>query len=103
MAKITPTILIADISGKVCTHSNVYFARRNGSTYTGTICNKRTTPYSEAELANQQKFKKAHAAALQRKNDPKQAAQDLVAFKNQKKYKTLIGYLVAEEYSKLTD
>lgn len=103
MAKIKPMILIDSMRGKVCGHSDTYFAMRNGTQYTGTICNKRTTPYSEAEIANQQKFKKAHAAALVRKNDAKQQAADLISFKNQKKYKTILGFLIADEYKKITD
>lgn len=103
MAKIKPMILIDQMHGKVCGHSDTYFAVRNGTQFTGTRCNKRTTPFSEAEIANQQKFKKAHAAALTRKNDAKQQAADLIQFKNQKKYKTILGYLIADEYKKITD
>lgn len=103
MAKIKPMILIESMWGKVCSHSDTYFALRNGTQYTGTLCRKRTTPFSEAEIANQQKFKKAHAAALTRKNDASQHAADLANFKKQTKYKTILGYLIAEEYKKITD
>ena len=103
MAKIKPMILIEQMHGKVCSHSDTYFAVRNGVQYTGTRCNKRTTPFSESELKNQQKFKSAHAAALVRMQDPKQHAADLIQFKNQKRYKTLLGYLIAAEYAKITD
>lgn len=96
-------ILIEQMHGKVCSHSDTYFAYRNGTQYTGTRCNQRTTPFSEAEIANQQKFKKAHAAALTRKNDASQHAADLANFKKQTKYKTILGYLIAEEYKKITD
>ncbi len=103
MAKIKPMILIEQMHGKVCSHSDTYFALRNGTQYTGTRCNKRTTPFSEAELKNQQKFKTAHTAAVTRLRDASQQAKDLAAFKQQKKYKTLLGYLIAEEYKKITD
>ena len=42
MSKIKPMILIERLSGKVCGHSNTYFAERNGTQYTGTICNPYT-------------------------------------------------------------
>lgn len=96
-------ILIDSMSGKVCSHSDTYFAVRNGTQYTGTRCNKRTTPFTEAELKNQTKFKSAHTAAVTRLRDASQHANDIAAFKQQKKYKTLLGYLIAEEYKKITD
>ena len=103
MAKIKPMILIESMSGKVCSHSDTYFALRNGTQYTGTRCNKRTTPFSENELHNQTKFKIAHASAVARLRDASQQAKDMAAFKKQTKYKTILGYLIAEEYAKLTD
>lgn len=103
MAKIKPMILIDQMHGRVCGHSDTYFAVRNGTQYTGTRCNKRTTPFSEAELKNQTKFKSAHAAAVARLRDASQHANDIAAFKQQKKYRTFLGYLIADEYSKIKD
>lgn len=103
MAKIKPMILIESMRGKVCSHSDTYFAVRNGVQYTGTRCNKRTTPFTENELSNQTKFKRAHTAAVSRVRDASQQAKDLAAFKTQTKYKTLLGYLIADEYSKIKD
>ncbi len=103
MAKIKPMILIESMWGKVCSHSDTYFALRNGTQYTGTRCNKRTTPFTEAELKNQQKFKTAHTAAVTRLADASQHAADLAAFKKQTKYKTILGYLIADEYAKIKD
>ena len=103
MAKIKPMILIDQMHGKVCGHSDTYFAVRNGVQYTGTRCNKRTTPFSESELKNQNKFKSAHAAAVTRLRDASQQTKDLAAFKTQTKCKTLLGYLIADEYKKITD
>ena len=103
MAKIKPMILIEQMHGKVCTHSDTYFALRNGVQYTGTRCNKRRTPFTENELKNQTKFKTAHAAAVTRLRDASQHANDIAAFKQQKKYKTILGYLIADEYKKITD
>lgn len=101
MAKIIPMILIESMSGKVCSHSDTYFARRNGTTYTGTICNHRTSSPTENELAVREKFKKAHAAAVTRHADVTQIAADTLAFSQQSKYKTMLGYLFALEYQKL--
>lgn len=101
MAKIKPMILIEYMRGKVCSHSDTYFALRNGTQYTGTRCAKRTTPFTANELKNQTKFKTAHAAAVTRLRDASQQAADLIAFKKQQKYKTLLGYLIADEYSKI--
>lgn len=103
MAKIKPMILIESMWGKVCSHSDTYFALRNGTQYTGTRCNKRTTPFTENELKNQTKFKTAHAAAVTRLRDASQHANDIAAFKQQKKYKTILGYLIADEYAKIKD
>ncbi len=103
MAKIKPMILIESMRGKVCTHSDTYFALRNGVQYTGTRCHKRRTPFTENELNNQTRFKTAHAAAVTRLADASQHAADLAAFKKQTKYKTLLGYLIADEYRKITD
>lgn len=103
MAKIKPMILIQSMSGKVCSHSDTYFALRNGTQYTGTRCNKRTTPLTQNELKNQIKFKTAHAAAVIRLRDASQQAKDMAAFRKQTRYKTILGYLIADEYAKITD
>lgn len=42
MAKFQPMELISKLSGKVCSHSDMYFAHRNGTQYTGKICNPYT-------------------------------------------------------------
>lgn len=39
MAKYIPMELLQSLSGKVCGHSNIYFANRKGTYYTGKICN----------------------------------------------------------------
>ncbi len=62
-----------------------------------------TPPFTENELKNQTKFKTAHTAAVARLRDASQQAKDLAAFKKQTKYRTLLGYLIAEEYKKITD
>ena len=52
MALIKPMILVEKLSGKVCGHSNTYFAERYGTQYTGTICNPFTGEPTDKQIAN---------------------------------------------------
>ena len=100
MAKIIPMDLIGSMSGKVCGHSDISFAKKGKTQYTMKRCNPRTTPYTEAELARQEKFAQVRAAmnAL----TPEQLADYAAAFhKSPGKYSTLNGYIFAKEYAKL--
>ena len=62
MAKYEPIEMVKSYSGKICEHSDVYFAKKGNTLYTGKICNPRTKPFSEQELARQAKFRQARAA-----------------------------------------
>ena len=62
MALIKPMELISELRGKVCGHSNKYFAVRYGTQYTGTICNPYTGEPTEAQIAVRQKFADTYAA-----------------------------------------
>ena len=100
MAKIIPMDLIGSMSGKVCGHSDISFAKKGKTQYTMKRCNPRTTPYTEAELARQEKFAQVRAAmkALSEEQKAEYAAQ----FKKYPgKYTTLNGYIFAKEYEKL--
>ncbi len=100
MAKYTPMDLIKSMSGKLCGHSDVSFAKRGNTLYTQKRCNKRTSPYTEAELARQTKFAQARAAVAAL--TPEQIAEYTAAYKkNPGKYSTLNGYIFAKEYEKL--
>lgn len=103
MARIIPFELIRSMSGKVCGHSDTHFVTKFGQTFTAKRCNKRSTPFTEQELKNQRKFKAARAAAIQRAQDPQHMAADLKAFKAQKAYKTLLGYLTGIAYQHTDD
>ena len=100
MAKFVPIDTIKSMSGKVCEHSDIYFAKRGDTLYTGKRCNPRTTPYTEAELARQEKFAQVRAAmkALSEEQKTEYAAQFK---KSPGKYSTLNGYIFAKEYEKL--
>jgi len=56
MAKYIPMDMLKSLSGKVCGHSDMYFATRGETKYTGKICNPRTKAYSAQELAHQTMF-----------------------------------------------
>ena len=98
MSKIKPMILVDRLSGKVCGHSNTYFAERYGTQYTGTICNPFTGEPTEKQIAVRQKFADTYAAMANL--TPEQIADYETAFKKQKKYRSLRGYIFAQEYKK---
>ena len=94
--------LLSSLSGKVCGHSDISFAKKGKTQYTIKRCNPRTTPYTEAELARQEKFAqvRANIKALSEEQKAEYAAQ----FKKYPgKYTTLNGYIFAKEYEKIGD
>ncbi len=94
--------LLSSLSGKVCGHSDISFAKKGKTQYTMKRCNPRTTPYTEAELARQEKFAqvRANIKALSEEQKAEYAAQ----FKKYPgKYTTLNGYIFAKEYEKIGD
>ena len=99
MAKYEPIEMVKSYSGKICEHSDVYFAKKGNTLYTGKICNPRTKPFSEQELARQEKFRQARAAVKGLTSEQKTAYAEASA--NQKKYSSLQGYMFAQEYEKL--
>ena len=103
MAKYEPIEMVKSYSGKICEHSDTYFAKKGGTLggtlYTGKICNPRTKPFSAEELARQAKFTQARAAVKALTEEQKASyAED---FRKQKKYGSLQGYMFAMEYAKL--
>ena len=100
MAKIEPMDLVKSMSGKVCGHSDISFAKKGKTQYTMKRCNPRSKPYTEAELARQEKFAQVRAAmkALSEEQKAEYAAQFK---KSPGKYTTLNGYIFAQEYKKL--
>ena len=91
--------LISELRGKVCGHSNRYFAVRHGTQYTGTICNPYTGDPSEAQIANRQKFASTNAVIAELTEEQKDAYKE--AFHKQKKYRSLRGYIFAQLYNQL--
>ena len=100
MAKIIPMDLVKSMTGKICGHSDISFAKKGETQYTMKRCNERTSEPSAAELANQAKFKavSASTAARVKLADP----TDVDAFKVQKKYKSFRSYIWAQEWAAYT-
>ena len=92
MAKYTPMDLLKSLHGKVCGHSDVYFAQRGTTLYTSKICAPRTTPPNENELAVRSKFTTVRKAVLALSSQ-EQAAYAAVYKKNPQGYSTLQGYI----------
>ena len=85
------------MSGKLCSHSDIYFAERNGTQYTGKICNPYTGEPTEKQTAV--RFIFADTVAAINALSEEQRAEYEAAFKRQKKYKTLRGYIFAQLYN----
>jgi hypothetical protein len=94
--------LVESMSGKLCGHSDMYFFRKNGKVFSGKICNPSTKDPSASQLTAQNKFKTARTNAKTALADAEQRAAYEAAFKAQKKYYSLYGYVFAQEYAKLS-
>ncbi|MBR0065081.1 MAG: hypothetical protein IJQ06_05750 [Paludibacteraceae bacterium] len=101
MSQVKPMGLIESMSGKICGHSDMYFFRKNGKVFSGKICNPSTKEPTSAQTAQRTKFATAHANAQAALADATQRANYENAFKNQKKYCSLFGFVFAQEYAKL--
>ncbi len=101
MSQIKPMGLVESMSGKLCGHSDMYFFRKNGKVFSGKICNPSKKDPTAAQLAKQAKFKTARTNTKTALADATQRAAYETAFKNQKKYYTLYGYVFAKEYEKI--
>ena len=101
MAKFKPIEVLKSLSGKVCGHSDMYFAVKKGTRYTGKICNPRTKAYSADELARQSKFAAATAAVKALTSEQKAVYAE--AFAGQSKYTTMFGYCFHLEWLAFED
>ena len=97
MSKIRPMELISKLSGKLCSHSDIYFAERNGTQYTGKICNPYTGEPTEKQLAIRNKFAETIEALNALTEEQKEAYRE--AFRKQKKCKTLRGFIFSQLYN----
>lgn len=100
MSKFKPMELIDKMSGKFHSNSKFYAAERYGTQYTGKI-GENDTPPTEAQIAQRERFAQAKANVTQL--TPEQLIAYQEAFKKQSKYKSLQGYMLAQEMAKLSD
>lgn len=103
MSKISLEAPFNGFRGKICKHTQIIYKKMRQTQFTSQICNPRTKPFSEAELARQTKFTQAAAAVKTIMANTEQRATAEAEFKAQTKYQTLYGYLHAREYAKLND
>ena len=102
MAQVNPMGLVESMSGKICGHSDMYFFRKNGKVFSGKSCNPSTKKPTQDQLTAQNRFKTARTNTMTALADPDQRATLEAAFKAQKKYYSLYGYVFALEYAKLS-
>ena len=99
MSKFKPMELIDKMSGKFHSKSKYYAAEKYGTQYTGKI-GEVTVPPTENQLTVREKFTQARQNVLALSEEEKAAYA--AAFKRSPgKYKSLQGYMIAQEYAKL--
>lgn len=100
MANFLLEVPFRDFRGKICRHSQIIYKAVNGTRYTSVLCNPYKGQPSAAQLAQRNKMREAIA------NLQKLSATDLAAykasFKAQTRYRTLRGYMIAQEMLKLS-
>ena len=103
MAMIKPSTPFDTIKRKFAKSDEIHF--RNRKADNATISVRMKHPYnggsSAAQIAHRAKFALAIAAANTALQDAQQKAAYKTAFLKQRKYITLYGYVVAQEYAKL--
>ena len=101
MARFKPMELISEIRGKFSGKSEYYAAEKYGTQYTGKI-GEITVPPTPSQVENRSKFATARANMLQLTEE--QLAEYQVAFRKAPgKYKSLNGYIFAQERKKLDE
>ena len=90
---------IHHISGKISKkyRTTYNYRKRSDRKYTS-VPGERITPYSQDEMAHQEKFKAVAASTRLRMKDPGKVMQDQAAFKEQSKYKTFYRYVFNLEW-----
>ena len=98
MSKFKPMELIDKMSGKFHSKSKYYAAERYGTQYTGLIGENTADP-TPAQTAQRTRFATAKANVMALTPTEIDAYKD--AFKKQSKYRTLQGYMLAQEMAKI--
>lgn len=101
MSKFKPMELIGEMHGKFSGKSKYYAAEKYGTQYTGMV-GEITVPPTEKQLTVREKFAQARKNVLTLSEEQK--ATYATAFKKAPgKYKSLQGYIIAQEYAKLAN
>lgn len=99
MSEYALEIPFREFRGKLCRHGRIIFKKVNGTRYTSVICNPHKGAPTEAQQEQRNKMRTA-VANIKKLNSTELAAYRQ-AFKAQSKYKTLRGYMIAQEMLKL--
>ena len=104
MSKVKFDDPVLSLRGKICKHANTIYKEMYGEHFTSRICNLRTNPYDEDELALQAMFKQAVTNAKAELAVEATKAEAQKRFMAQKKtskkpFKTLRGMVIAEQYA----
>ena len=100
MARVFYIDPISHISGKVCRHTQTIFMHRgdSGTNFTSRICNPHKGNPTDGQKDAMLAFAAAQAKVSEVMSDPTQRQAAILRFKNQTKYKTLRGFIFAENY-----
>ena len=100
MAKVVYIDPVDHLSGKICRHQSTVFMHRSdtGSNFTSRICNPSAKEPTAGMLNMQTAFKNTVAKVKTVTADPVQYAAAKEAFAKQTKYKTLRGFLFAQNH-----
>ncbi len=98
MAKFKPMELIDEMHGKFHGESEYYAAVRYGTQFTGKI-GENPNPPTPAQVAQRERFSQAKINVASLTSEEVTAYKE--AFKKQRKYKTLQGYMLAMEMAKI--
>ena len=99
MAKFKPMELMSEVHGKLHGKSEYYAAEKYGTQFTGKI-GEITVPATEKQITARQRFAQTYESITAL--TPEQIADYKAAFKRSPgKYKSLNGYIFAQEYAKL--
>lgn len=95
MAKIEYQEPIKAVHGKISKDSEIIYKERNGTLYTQKATEVTSEP-TAAQVAQRQKFKEASAQTNEIMTDIDKIEPYRQQFRNQKKYKTLRGFIFSK-------
>lgn len=100
MATFSLEVPFQEFRGKICRHSQIIYKKMYGKRYTSAICNPNVSAPTEAQTAQRNKMR--NAIANLKKLSSAEIAAYQTAFKAQRSYRTLRGYMIAQEMQKLS-